>query len=155
MARRYYRRRPRRFTRRLKTVKWSVENYCFTDAINAGQQYNVPLIPPTNVLGVRKVKNFTLVIDSSTTCPFAVVFVPEGTNPNPITVGQGQMLSFYEPNQNVIIRGISNSALPSNWFSRLSRNLNPGDSVFLNILNMDQVNQTDFKFTISYSICFS
>lgn len=154
MVRRFYRRRSRRYSRRLKTIKWSVENTIFEGGLQPQQQANIIVVPSTTVLGVRKVKNFTLTLDGNHPYAFVLAFVPEGTNPGNVVVGNGQVNSLYEPNQNVISKGYVQGGLPQNFFSRLSRNLNSGDAIYLCVLNL--VNQaTDFQVSLSYAISFN
>lgn len=157
MVRRYYRRRPRYHSRRLKTIKYSVENFVSEFPIQSGQQRQIPIINPTNITGVRKIKNFTLTVASETApVAFALVFVPEGTQPSPLNFGNNQMVSFYEPNQNVIIKGAAGlSTSPSNYFSRLSRNLNSGDTVYLVYKNLSEDTDSILFITLSYAIAFT
>lgn len=106
------------------------------------------IVPATNILGNRKVKNFTLKLTANGNDDQifgALVYVPEGTMTSPLQVG-GASQSMYEPNQNVICTFI----IPPNAFrdsdssitqqsaptqivvsNRLARNLNTGDCVAL------------------------
>lgn len=148
MPRRY--RRTGRYTRRLKTVKYSNETRAFSFDYNFdGNQNAISIITVNTEQGMRKCKNFTLNIGADnvekddtalvTSIPiaFALVYVPQGTTPNIITFGaESQSIisttSLYEPNQNVILSGlISPGQAPRTFYSRLARNLNSGDSVGL------------------------
>lgn len=94
--------------------------------------------------GIRKVKNcrvsispiITQTIDGTSTnviipCRWALVYVPEGQNPNVLSTGEG-ITSLYEPNQNVISSGtLISGYIPSTKSSRLARNLNSGDRIML------------------------
>lgn len=137
-----------RYSRRIKTVKYSNETTNasgdFTIA-NTIQNIAMPLISPSNVQGTRKCKNFELSLSGSpwaggedvlTDIPliWALVYVPEGTEPNGIRLGAlGNPASCYEPSQNVIMSGIWPGNLTSNYKvkTRLARNLNSGDSIYL------------------------
>lgn len=155
MPRRYRRRHRYTVARPLKTTKYSSETYCsqFNIVNNQGVQgshglFVLPVIPNAigGVLGTRKAKNFTLRLCSEPTLyddqtnqsfdrarvAFALVFVPEGTNPSNIQFGAGnQAASLYEPNQNVIISGIIDSNQTYSFKTRLARNLNAGDNIAL------------------------
>lgn len=155
-----YIRRRRGYIRRplLKKTKYSMETYCAAAVPpqSGGQPqpfltnttYSIGFVAPTNVLGTRKVKNFTLSIFTNAPQPFffALIYVPQGTNPSVINFGTTiadnivTPLSLYEPNQNVIITGLvgggdNADTLSGNkverFKSRLARNLNSGDSIVL------------------------
>lgn len=145
---RRYRRRRYAITRPVKTAKYSNETYSalgIVDASRIADSY-VLLSASTPVLGTRKAKNFTLTIVTDSDVPFffALVFVPQGTEPGSLTasssVDEGVLLasSLYEPNQNVIISGSfggPNSAV-ERFKTRLARNLNSGDSIVLIFKNL-------------------
>ena len=145
MYRRYYSRRG---------AKYSNETMAFNVGITGDKEGGVPLttqplvvVPATNVLGNRKVKNFTLKF-TSYGCDDAIygvlAYVPEGTNMNPPLV-TGPSQSLYEPNQNVIAtfilpascnRDVDGSILQASSQSitvstKLARNLNTGDQILL------------------------
>ena len=139
------RRRSRRVTlyRPLKVAKYSNETFAFANTMlssNPGQ-YLIVLTKQTDILGTRKAKNFTLslVVAQDLAVVFALVFVPQGTNPSAIEIGteidQGVLVSdsLYDPNQNVILQGVSAglSSGVTRFKTRLARNLNSGDSIFL------------------------
>ena len=152
-----YRRRYRRYrTRRaLKSVRYANETqtYTFTNDITSRTaigQYSahVPIIPAAATQGIRKVKNFTLTIAPffspsllrqihtsriiADTFRFALVFVPEGQNPGDLgDAAADHAVSFYEPNQNVILTGEGSIYEPVRLRTRLARNLNSGDSIHL------------------------
>lgn len=136
----------RRYSRRIKTVKYSNETSNATGAFviaEGVQQINLPMIAPTNVQGTRKCKNFELSLcggawndsdDTLTPIVWALVYVPEGTEPNSIRQGPlASPASFYEPSQNVIMSGVWPATVTSNYKvkTRLARNLNSGDSIYL------------------------
>lgn len=150
MPRRY--RRLRR-TRPLKTVKYSNETMTVglvgSNAVAETAIGNyVALIAPVEAQGTRKCKNFTLTI-CNTADPFywALVYVPQGTEPGNLSIGEinanhGGSASFYEPNQNVILSGVSSNPGPQSadptsiprgtttiHRTRLARNLNSGDYI--------------------------
>lgn len=169
---RRYRRRSSRSYKLVKPVKYSNETF----AANANFQwlsnaiYTSTLIAGTEVLGTRKVKNFSLTIALKTssetadfTIPiyFALVFVPEGTHPSTINIGSTitdnslQALSFYEPNQNVIIQGVVDANQVYKFKTRLGRNLNAGDTIMLVWRPATSFAASSFLgFTLNYALAF-
>ncbi len=150
MARRYT--RSGRFTRRVKTVKYSNETYNFSGQYgtqNAAQKsdWQETLISAIDQQGVRKCKNFELCLTGTpfvaATNPqqtavapifFALVYVPQGTEPSTINIGAPDgCASLYEPNQNVIMAGVWPGDLTAPFIkkTRLARNLNSGDRIVL------------------------
>ena len=142
MVRRYYRRLPRSNNR----DKYSVEQTLIhtpqastwtevpaTDDTIATKQFAISVIPPTNTQGMRKVKHFTITINATFSLCYALVYVPDGYEPNSINVpAEGMAISMYEPNQFVISQGVvDQDSGPTRITSPLSRNLNSGDSVYL------------------------
>ena len=178
MARRY--RRSRTYTRRLKTVKYSNEtrSMYFTYAFNMSN-VKVPMITEVNTQGMRKCKNFTLNLganailhnntkfDQQVNIFFALVYVPQGTEPSDIGFGyatenQGQVtwtnVSLYEPNQNVILSGMITSGEPAKTFySRLARNLNSGDGIALIVrspINAGADYESTLNATLNYAMSY-
>lgn len=128
--------------------KYSNETSSFSNTASATGQnisVNVPLLVNSQhpMQGMRKVKNLKLSLNfseihSSETSEYtknpiywALVYVPQGTQPQALNVTDAAA-SFYEPNQNVIMQGIQTSDNESKTYStRLARNLNSGDSIYL------------------------
>lgn len=167
MARRY--RRPRNYSRRVKTSKYSSETYAIADSLvssAATLKGTFSVVPQTEILGVRKVKNFTVNIAyhintgeqiDHRSIFWALVYVPQGTTPSPMQVGtSATFLSLYEPNQNVILSGMAVLNEPSKTYrSRLARNLNSGDSIYLVVQgdltgDFNDLLQASINYAISY-----
>ncbi|AXK90326.1 Cap protein [Bo-Circo-like virus CH] len=147
MPRRYT--RSGRYTRRVKTVKYSNETYNYAGSYtvqNASTKNNwhETLISAIDQQGVRKCKNFELSLtgtpfvhdDTVAHAPmfFALVYVPQGTEPSQISIGNPDACaSLYEPNQNVIMCGVWPSDLTATFIKkpRLALNLNSGDRIDL------------------------
>ena len=148
MPRRYT--RSGRYTRRVKTVKYSNETYNISGTYNTANaaiksDWQETLITAIDQQGVRKCKNFELSLtggpfngpnNTSEPVPmfFALVYVPQGTEPSQINIGAPDAASsLYEPNQNVILSGVwpGNLNAPFVKKTRLARNLNSGDSIVL------------------------
>lgn len=163
-----------RYSRRLKTVKYSNETYNFGSlvTVTGAATRSMTLIAPIQAQGTRKVKNMEVQIISSPwrlndnselgdPLVWCLVYVPEGTNPSNITLGTAEKpASLYEPNQNVILSGVvpSNIRTPYKVKTRLARNLNSGDRICLCICNPmgnPQVQTTcNFCMTVNYAISF-
>lgn len=183
MPRRY--RRARR-TRPLKTVKYSNETYSVAlsgsnSAANTSISNYVALIDSVDTQGTRKCKNFTITIANNAD-PFfwALVYVPQGTAPSNLGIGvisdtHDGAASLYEPNQNVIMSGISNNTgnvateqpnivefargTTSINRTRLARNLNSGDYiafVFRSFITYATADQGHIRamVTLNYAISF-
>lgn len=183
MPRRYRKHRYSTY-RPLKSAKYSNETFGSEISIdnNSGNvgthgSFACPVVPlPNGVLGTRKCKNFTIrfcseptstddgagnITEDTSRVAFALVFVPEGTNPSAVQFGAGNNpLSLYEPNQNVILSGIFDSQQTYTFKTRLARNLNAGDQVVLcmsdlaEVTNLGETTHTPVYFTCNYAISF-
>lgn len=169
-------RRSGRYTRRLKTVKYSSETFNLADdwQFTSGvAQMQVPVVSAINQQGVRKCKNFEFSCSSTpfiydddsgntfnTPLFWALVYVPQGTQPNQISLGSGgTTASLYEPNQNVIMSGIipaDNQAI-YRVRTRLARNLNSGDAIYVIFraaANPSAAATKSLAFALNYAISF-
>ena len=166
--------RRRRGSRRkpYKVVKYSNETQNFQETFvpipPSQEQPNPPrgpyrkacvIIEPLNAQGMRKVKNITLQIICTLNHPliWALVYVPQGTNPNQLQFGSpDEPLSLYEPNQNVIMSGVTINGSPrQTWRTRLARNLNSGDGITLIFDSEIDVNDTfAISCTCNYAITY-
>lgn len=144
----------RRYSRsfRGKKDKYSVErtvfNTSYSSGITAFQNQTSTVVAPTSLQGMRKVKHLAIDIiadgdfdNSPNTFAFgyALYYVPAGT-----TVQQpnwNQTVGDLMPtNQFVISSGtFTTQNNPIRIRSRLSRNLNSGDAIFLTITNLDDI----------------
>lgn len=140
----------RGYSRPLKTIKYSNETTSFAENVtfpNGNDQFNAVIVSAVNSQGMRKAKNFTIKLTCATNAPivWALVYVPQGQNPSTMGVGSStNPVSLYEPNQNVIMAGTlpvtmtpsggtgtTTSFSPQISRTRLARNLNSGDSIYL------------------------
>lgn len=179
MPRRYT--RSGKYTRRVKTVKYSNETYNFTDAIDVAAP-SVKTVAYSTVIsaidqqGVRKCKNFELSLTGTPFVPnnaqnsaeavpvfWALVYVPQGTQPSQINIGSNDApASLYEPNQNVIMSGVWPGDLTAPYVkrTRLARNLNSGDSIAFVLAvppfkDDDSVHyEKNIAMTLNYAISF-
>lgn len=186
MPRRYHRRKRYALSRPVKVTKYSNETFGsqfdidnVSGVIGSHGDFQLPIVPDAGgVLGTRKCKNFTLrigvspttivdstdpnnPIDMTARVAFALVYVPEGTNPSILAFGAGNnAISLYEPNQNVIMAGIVDSQQTYSFKTRLARNLNSGDQLFLvfsDLLAVGAVTDsthTPVTFSLNYAISF-
>lgn len=159
MARRY--RRTGRYSRRLKTVKYSNETMSATAEMTTGNA--LVMVAATTVQGMRKCKNFELKInmesveaapEANTIC-YALVYVPENTDPNDLVYGTTNAANLYQPSQNIIMSGFAKPGL--NYVNinrtRLARNLNSGDSIQLLIKPTRAV--TSGKYLVNATLNFA
>ena len=109
IVKRTYTKAPDRYSHR-ESCCWMRRNDCET-----------VVTAPTSVQGVRKVKHVTVNLTSTNTDAFhwAIVFVPAGTSPSPITTLGASM---YDPNQFVMSCGtIDPAAGPIHLLRPVSR----------------------------------
>lgn len=168
MPRRYRRYRRYPISRSVKSVKYSNETFSFANTLTltSGETYHCVFVPATTVAGIRKLKNFTLSFNTSLASPafFAIVYVPEGTEPLSLNFGSTSSsttltpASLYEPNQNVIMSGTIGGPNFSvgRYSTRLARNLNSGDRiciVFRTTKSSDS-DTGDIAMSLNYAIAF-
>ena len=102
-------------------------------------QYSIQIIPASTDQGMRKIKHLTISManyrgtSDSASLFYAIVYVPQGYQPQHITVpASGAAGSNYQANQYIMSSGVIDfSAGPTRIYSRLSRNLNSGDAIYL------------------------
>ena len=123
------------------------------------RQFAIDIIPPSLEQGMRKVKHLTI----SMACPnlgdfsnplfYAIVFVPQGYQPQTLTIpATGFAINNYQANQFIMSSGVLDfSGGPLRIRSPLSRNLNSGDSIYL-ILAAILPSDAQFLGQISYAI---
>ena len=149
--------------RPLKTVKYSNETYNATVQFNlaANTQASTALIAAVDSQGTRKAKNFTLrfVFAGSQPLMVALVYLPQGQQPNILTLGTiAQPASIYEPNQNVILSGyiVPSSNQAPTYRTRLARNLNSGDSIVLIVRSVtgEAISDASLGIILNYAISY-
>ena len=122
------------------------------------------IVPPTDVGGMRKVKNITIQLSydglmTGTTASdnrilWAIVYVPKGSEPGEFNTGNGIL---YSPPQFIMASGIYDTNQPGNGsriFTPLSRNLNEGDGIAFVYRSSDdeQIQAGQLKAMINYAI---
>ena len=122
----------RRFSRAGSRNKYSIEQRSFYNTTNASGDLAIQVVLPTTLEGMRKVKHLTVNLtceNSRNALYWALVYVPHGTSPSPLSITGSSM---YEPNQFVMNAGIVDStAGPIRFHAPVSRNLNSGDTIYL------------------------
>lgn len=171
-SRRVYRRRdyiPRYVPRASKyqfvpfSINFSLPSDGPTPAQGVGDLH--VLVPQSQVAGIRKVKNFSINFATDTPVPllFAIMYLPEGTtatNTVPRINPSGSADTFVEmleANQWVIGCGSIVQGAINQFRTRMSRNLNNGDSVWLYVWKT-QGNDTAERFvnaTGNYAIRYN
>lgn len=161
---------PRRYRRRhFNKDKYSVEQTnivtpnitnwtqvaASSDFEQASYQFSIQVIPPVMTEGMRKVKHLVASFSNSadTLLYYAIVFVPQGYEPQPIHIpAPGNAVNSYAANQFVMSSGVLDfSGGPCRIRSPLSRNLNSGDCIVL-ILASVQASPTPINSQISYAM---
>jgi hypothetical protein len=95
------------------------------------------IIQPSNVAGIRRCKNFDLVLSAETGTAFwALIYVPQGINPGGVDIalineGGNPPISLYSPEQHIIASGVSTVASTSHYYAKANRALSDGDQVVL------------------------
>jgi hypothetical protein len=124
------------------------------------------LVPGSTAQGTRKVKNITLkFINTSLPVPliFAVVYVPEGIKAESLVLSKGvptAAVSLYEPAQNAIMHGqfVTEPGSPQVFHSRLARNLQSNDAIWLIFCPLVAIDKEDWDAAIdilcNYAICY-
>ena len=124
--------------------------------IQSSRQIAFSMLAPTDIQGMRKVKHFELTFSSSdsvTKFYYALVFVPQGYEPQRINIPFGNYAtSAYDANQFVISQGILDfDAGPLRIKSPLSRNLNSGDSVYLLLSTIERDATTFMQSSVRFA----
>lgn len=136
----------RRVSYKGSRVKYSIEQKAFTTTLatlsGSSRQAAIQVVPPSGTEGMRKVKHLTSSLsliadtapDAGTSVYWALVYVPEGYTVNGLNIGSPSSTptSLYEPSQFVMNCGTADpTAGPIRVSSRVSRNLNQGDAIYL------------------------
>ena len=147
---RYFRRRyarsiKKKYSFEQTSVQLAVPGYTADNPNVLEGQVSVPIVPPVTINGMRKVKNITISFGNAPAAAteqyasqfyYAIVYVPQGYSPQvlrvPDTVSDEAATVMYEANQFVMSTGLVElGAGPQRIFTRMSRNLNSGDSVYV------------------------
>ena len=98
------------------------------------------------------------VTDQSILINWALIYCPDGLNP-PVIAAPGAYSQIAEPQQFVIASGTylfsptsAGAVAPLRYTSPLSRNLNPGDGIYLR-MTASHASSTPIVWTISFATC--
>lgn len=122
----------------------------------AGDSAAIVAVKSIDFQGMRKVKHleFTLTGESDHYVLWALIYAPQTTVANPTYELQTGVNggSLYEPNQYVIMSGVTNfNAGALRYKSPLARNLNSGDKILLLVKNQTQ-QATTIQGTVRYAV---
>ena len=155
-----------------KRNKYATMTYYFTNT-KTEPSTRTPyftIVNPTDVGGMRKVKNISIQLafdreytDNSTDPPtvqyseenrilWAIVYVPRGSEPGTLRIDNG---IFYSPPQFIMSSGIYDTSQPGNSsriFTPLSRNLNAGDGIALVYFPTKPLYAEQLSAVINYAI---
>ena len=131
-----------------KRNKYSTMTYYVANGKPSATGYKpyFTIVPPTDVGGMRKVKNISIQLSFSSAyianpqdpileytqnqqILWAIVYVPKGSEPGTLNINNG---IYYTPPQFIMASGIYDCEQPGNSsriFTPLSRNLNAGDGI--------------------------
>ena len=155
-----------------KRNKYSTMTYYVTNGNPRATNYKwyFTIVPPTDVGGMRKVKNITLTLafdarylDTTENPPvvkytedqrivWAIVYVPKGSEPGTLKRQNG---IFYTPPQFIMASGIYDTNQPGNSsriFTPLSRNLNAGDGIAFVYEPVNELYENQLSAVINYAI---
>ena len=110
--------------------------YQETGLIDTLQQW-FPIVAPSEIQGMRKVKHLTISLSNAgnDAMPlwWCIQYVPAGYEPQKLRISNtGGGTNLVSANQNVMASGVIDfSAGPTRIYSRLARNLNSGDNIYL------------------------
>lgn len=120
--------------------------------------YSLPIINPSTIQGLRKVKNLTITFTSTTQSLYfyALIYVPQGQNLSLITLpDSGYAEDVYPANQYVLSSGwLSFTGGPCRIFTPLARNLNSGDTIHLVLATPNAPDDEMVFAEVQYAICF-
>lgn len=138
MVRRYNNRG--RYYPRYRSARTKYQFVPFSMTMNfTGEGLYQLVVPSFAVAGVRKAKNFNVNFVTSSVDPllYALVYLPEGAEPNTFqpTINTNEapntFTELFAANQWVIACGSISQGAQNKVFTRMSRNLNNGDSIYL------------------------
>lgn len=123
------------------------------------------VVPAFTVAGIRKVKNFDVnfVTNSADPLLYALVYLPEGAAPESFipqinsTSSQNKFTELFAANQWVIACGSISQGAQNRMRTRMSRNLNNGDTVWLYVwrINLSSIEDISVNATGSYAIKYN
>lgn len=146
-----------------KRNKYSTMTYIISNGDPEGVDYKpyFTIVPPTDVGGMRKVKNITIQLSydgklnnsyADNKILWAIVYVPKGSTPGDFNEQNGIL---YSPPQFIMASGIYDTDQPGNGsriFTPLSRNLNSGDGIAFLYKPLNPIIENQITTVINYAI---
>jgi len=147
-----------------KRNKYSTMTYIMSNGDPTEVDYKpyFTVVPPTDIGGMRKVKNITIQLsyDGTLSHPsapdnrilWALIYVPKGSEPGDFNQNSGIL---YSPPQFIMASGIYDTNNPGNSsriFTPLSRNLNAGDGIALLYKPLKSIVTNQITIVINYAI---
>ena len=136
--------------------------YEATDTDLASRQYEINIVPPSDLQGMRKVKHLTISAtatyeNEAPAIEYVLVYVPEGYEPQRVripNVANGiSGISAYDANQYIMSMGILDfNAGPQRIHTRLSRNLNSGDRIMLILVTTQSGLESSMLAQVTYAV---
>lgn len=127
-----------------KGMKYQFVPFCIEALLGSGERVEQVLVPQSTVQGIRKVKNFNFNVTTNIQFPvlWAIIYLPEGGDiqqikPNTNAGKEGNpdarktFVELFAANQWVIGCGTCISGAVQTFKTRMARNLNGGDSVWM------------------------
>lgn len=155
-----YSRRRRRYSRR----KYNIENRPLSFSApntqeNGYYQNQVEIVPATTIEGVRQVARMTITLteyaDTNYPVFWALVYIPEGVTTTSLFPSTTEL---FRPSNYVLATGVNDAtAGPIRISSRLRKNLNAGDRIFLLTAVSKQATNESVGFIglVRYAICYN
>lgn len=160
---------PQRSTLVGKRNKYSTMTYYVENGNPTAEGYKpyFTVVPPTDIGGMRKVKNISIQLSFSSAYTdeqgllqytgnqqilWAIVYVPKGSEPGTLQPNNGIL---YSPPQFIMASGIYDCEQPGNSsriFTPLSRNLNAGDGIAFVYTPRQQLYTGQIRTVINYAI---
>ena len=140
---------------------WPAVNVSETDpTLQNSRQFAIPIVPPVDSQGMRKVKHLTFSISNNQSTSdsgplfYTVAFVPQGYEPQPIQYpASGYAVNNYEANQFVMSSGVLDfTGGPLRIRCPLSRNLNSGDRIYLILATAFAEQGSSYSAQVQYAI---
>lgn len=126
---------------------------------NGYYQNQIPIVPPSTIEGVRQVARMTVTLtgyqstDGSdpSNIYWALVYIPEGAVTSALFPNN---TTLFQPSNYVLASGIADSSAgPIRISSRLRKNLNANDQIYLLTATRDGGNA--YEGLVRYAICFN
>lgn len=118
---------------------------------NGFYQAQTVIVPPSTIEGVRQVARLTVTVTVNASLFWALVYIPEGVTTTSLFPNTD---TLFEPSNYVLNSGLVDAdAGPTRISTRLRKNLNAGDRIYL--LTASRSNNNAFQGLVRYAICYN